>query len=262
MKSVNPTAPNLPTSDSLHRLSSFEIRTYRILMAATALLVLVLRPLYVATYPLAHDPWLLRIAAAAACLVTFALAWRMRTTRLRRVVMAAYLSVTAWLLLLVLLNEFAWQYALTLMVFVAGFSAAVAERRMLVWYGSTSAAGLIAVLLLVQEPRIELSLYLAAAASLALFSFIGFGTRMRVEERLVASRERFALAAWGTNDGLWDWNVVLGVVFYSSRWKSMLGCAPHEIGRSLDAWLERVHSEDRGAVDAAIKALLASGAQF
>ena len=262
MTSVNPTAPNLPTSESLHRLSSFEIRTYRILMAATALLVLVLRPLYVATYPLAHDPWLLRIAAAAACLVAFALACRLRTTRLRRVVMAAYLSVTAWLLLLVLLNEFAWQYALTLMVFVAGFSAAVAERRMLVWYGSTSAAGLIAVMLLVQEPRIELSLYLAAAASLALFSFIGFGTRMRVEERLVASRERFALAAWGTNDGLWDWNVVRGVVFYSSRWKSMLGCAPHEIGRSLDAWLERVHPEDRGAVDAAIEALLASGAKF
>src|SRR5690606_21810191 len=178
------------------------------------------------------------------------------------VVLAAYAAVTAWLLALVAINAFAWQYALTLLVFVAGLAAGIAERRLLTWYGLGSAAGLALVILLVQEPRVDLAPYIGAVAILALLSFTGFGTRMRVEERLVESRQRFALAAWGASDGLWDWNVVRGVVFYSTRWKATLGYAPNEIGHSLDDWLDRVHPEDRGAVEATLDALHEGGAHF
>jgi diguanylate cyclase (GGDEF)-like protein/PAS domain S-box-containing protein len=59
------------------------------------------------------------------------------------------------------------------------------------------------------------------------------------------SEERYALAARGSNDGLWDWDVTRKQVYYSSRWKSMLGYADHEIGTSPDEWINRIHVDDR-----------------
>lgn len=58
------------------------------------------------------------------------------------------------------------------------------------------------------------------------------------------SEERYSLAARGSNDGLWDWDLVRNEVFFSARWKAMLGYADHEIGHSPSEWLKRIHTED------------------
>ncbi|MBT8224403.1 MAG: EAL domain-containing protein [Dactylosporangium sp.] len=67
-------------------------------------------------------------------------------------------------------------------------------------------------------------------------------------EEIRLSEERYALAAEAANDGLWDWNLTSGEVYYSSRWKSLLGHADDEIAATADEWLDRVHPEDRSAV--------------
>ena len=76
----------------------------------------------------------------------------------------------------------------------------------------------------------------------------------RVEERtrqLVLAKEaaegnefRWKFAIEGSGDGLWDWNVPQSTVFFSTRWKEMLGFAEDEIGGSLDEWSKRVHPDD------------------
>ncbi len=66
--------------------------------------------------------------------------------------------------------------------------------------------------------------------------------------RLMASEERHALALRGANDGIWDWDVDGDRVFFSARWKAMLGYAEHEVGDSRGEWLGRVHPDDRGAL--------------
>ena len=74
------------------------------------------------------------------------------------------------------------------------------------------------------------------------------------EESLRASEERYALAAQGANDGLWDWNPVTRELYLSSRWKEMLGYEDSEIQPDLEDWFRRIHPVDRERVKAEIVA--------
>lgn len=77
-------------------------------------------------------------------------------------------------------------------------------------------------------------------------------------EALRVSEERYALAARAANDGLWDWNLMTGEVYYAPRWKEMLGYREDEIGQYLDEWLSRVHPDDVARLRAEINAHLDS----
>ena len=64
-------------------------------------------------------------------------------------------------------------------------------------------------------------------------------------QKLKFSEERFNLAVLGANDGLWDRDVLNGTVYYSPRWKSMLGYEENELENSVTLWDEHVHPQDR-----------------
>ena len=68
--------------------------------------------------------------------------------------------------------------------------------------------------------------------------------RRQAERDLRESEERYALAARGANDGLWDWDVVTGTVYYSERWAAILGYPLDDLASTIDTWLERVHADD------------------
>lgn len=77
--------------------------------------------------------------------------------------------------------------------------------------------------------------------------------RQQVEASLRESEERWHLVLRGNNDGIWDWNVQTNEVFFSSRWKEMLGFADCEISNCLEEWLKRVHPDDLARVTAVIQ---------
>lgn len=68
----------------------------------------------------------------------------------------------------------------------------------------------------------------------------------RAADSLRLSEERFRLAMTGANDGLWDLDLVTNAVFFSPRWKAMLGYGDEELPNRFETWSERLHPEELG----------------
>ncbi len=72
--------------------------------------------------------------------------------------------------------------------------------------------------------------------------------RKLVEEKLVESGERLKLALDASRDGLWDFNVQTGEVYYSPRWETMLGHQPGEMEQMYRSWEDLLHPDDKDRV--------------
>jgi diguanylate cyclase (GGDEF)-like protein/PAS domain S-box-containing protein len=68
--------------------------------------------------------------------------------------------------------------------------------------------------------------------------------------KLRESEERYALAVRAANDGIWDWNLKTNEIYYSVRWKKMLGYKENEVGTSPNEWFKLVHPDDQKQVQA------------
>jgi diguanylate cyclase (GGDEF)-like protein/PAS domain S-box-containing protein len=78
----------------------------------------------------------------------------------------------------------------------------------------------------------------------------------RMELRLKESEERYMLAVRGANDGLWDWDLPGNSIYFSPRWKAMLGFDEGEIGQHPKEWFSRLHPADSSRVKRQIAAHL------
>ncbi len=65
-----------------------------------------------------------------------------------------------------------------------------------------------------------------------------------VETALQLSEERYQLAVAATQDGMWDWDIETGRVYYSPRWEVMFGFEPGSVPQSLEAFTPLVHPDD------------------
>lgn len=68
--------------------------------------------------------------------------------------------------------------------------------------------------------------------------------RIQAESRLEDTEKRFALALEGTRDGIYDWNLVTGEVFYSARFFNMLGYDRHSFTGTPEDFRDLLHPED------------------
>ncbi|MGE4157530.1 MAG: response regulator [Planctomycetota bacterium] len=68
--------------------------------------------------------------------------------------------------------------------------------------------------------------------------------RKEAEEGLVAGERRWMFALESSGDGVWDWKLPTGDVWFSDQWKKMLGFAPDEVAHELDSWKNLVHPDD------------------
>ncbi|OCQ95318.1 PAS domain-containing sensor histidine kinase [Oscillatoriales cyanobacterium USR001] len=86
--------------------------------------------------------------------------------------------------------------------------------------------------------------------------------RSKLMASLQESEERLQLALAGTDQGLWDWNLVTGEVYFSAQWSRILGYGGDEIKKEARSWFHLVHSEDRAKVLQVLKQHLTGKTAF
>ena len=100
------------------------------------------------------------------------------------------------------------------------------------------------------EYKVEISVqYRDVSGGRAVIFIRDITERKQAEEKLRESEFRWKFALEGAGDGVWDWNTKTNEVFFSPRWKAMLGYRENEIGDTLDEWEKRVHPDDKEQVD-------------
>ena len=67
----------------------------------------------------------------------------------------------------------------------------------------------------------------------------------KAEEELQSSREQYALAVEGSNDGIWDWDILSNDIYYSPRCKSMFGYKDEELKNDPTTLESLIHPNDR-----------------
>jgi PAS domain S-box-containing protein len=69
---------------------------------------------------------------------------------------------------------------------------------------------------------------------------------------LEQKEERLNMALEASRDGLWDWNIQTGEVYFSPRYYTMLGYEPNELPQTYDTWAGLLHPDDREAAEKSI----------
>ena len=78
-------------------------------------------------------------------------------------------------------------------------------------------------------------------------------SRKHMENELLESKQRYELAVNGSHDGIWDWDIRTGVVYYSPRLMDMLGYNVDGLESNYDRFLSLLHCSDRERVADAIR---------
>lgn len=68
--------------------------------------------------------------------------------------------------------------------------------------------------------------------------------RKNIEQSLKESEERLKLAIAGADDGIWDWDIDINTVFYSSRYKALIGYTEEEFSDVLNSFVDHLHPDD------------------
>lgn len=145
--------------------------------------------------------------------------------------MAAYRTLRSQvlvigLMVLLLVLTLAWRIALV----ISRPMRALAETSMRVAEGDTAARACVAGPIELEAVARQFNRMLDA--------------RTQAEAALRDSEARWRFALEGAGDGVWDWNVLTGDVFYSARCMEMLGYAEGDFAPKLEAWSSRVHPLD------------------
>jgi PAS domain S-box-containing protein len=75
---------------------------------------------------------------------------------------------------------------------------------------------------------------------------------------LVESEQRFQRVLEASNTGIWDWNIEDDTVYFSPRWKGLLGFEDDALQNEFDTWVTLLHPDDKDRMLGAVQAFVAN----
>ena len=82
-------------------------------------------------------------------------------------------------------------------------------------------------------------------------------SHQRAMHDLVRREERYSVAASAAHDAMWDWDLSSDRIYFSARWREILGQPDHHGDEPPGAWFDLVHPEDLSALRSSIDQHLA-----
>jgi PAS domain S-box-containing protein len=67
----------------------------------------------------------------------------------------------------------------------------------------------------------------------------------KLSEAMRLSEERLLLALEASGDGLWDWNIITGDLYFSPQWLGMLGFNQGDLPPHVNTWEQLIYPEDQ-----------------
>jgi len=105
-----------------------------------------------------------------------------------------------------------------------------------------------------ESTRMSYTAFAVTALMFAIVIAVQFAARQEEKERALAiSNERFALAALGSNEGLFDWNKATGEVFFSGQFRKILDTPIESSVKGLKHWMRMIYPADRRIIFAALR---------
>ena len=92
--------------------------------------------------------------------------------------------------------------------------------------------------------RVHISIELIPDTRDRVCSLIDVTERVRAQEALRKSEERYQLVVRGAYDGIWDWDLLTDKVYFSPRYKEILGYEDDEFPNSIESWKNALHPDD------------------
>ncbi|HXZ86776.1 MAG TPA: PAS domain S-box protein, partial [Myxococcota bacterium] len=83
--------------------------------------------------------------------------------------------------------------------------------------------------------------------------------RLKSEERLRHSIERFESVSRATNDVIRDWDLRTDAIWWNENFQRVFGWLAREVGAYVESWTGRIHAEDRKAVEDGVGTAVAAG---
>jgi len=65
--------------------------------------------------------------------------------------------------------------------------------------------------------------------------------RIQAVEDLMLSEERLALAIMDKDNGIWDWNIGTGEIYFSENWRKFIGADKKSTARGFEIWKSHIH---------------------
>jgi PAS domain S-box-containing protein len=105
--------------------------------------------------------------------------------------------------------------------------------------------------ILASSRRLTLGVSATVGFSLIALLFLLLLSLRQLRQRAEAE-ERYRLMVRGTNDGIWDWNVLTHECYLSQRWKEIVGFRDDELPNLESSFFERIHPEDQHRIKDAV----------